>query len=101
MIHNREMHGIHLFYVRNQPQKINLLREYEIMFPTYLLVNKQMKVIGYNVPRPSEEGWVHWAIAQAADGEMLSDSYRELMNQSKRYLEFIHKNLPVIASLKP
>jgi hypothetical protein len=60
-----------------------------------------MQVTGYNAPRPSEEGWVHWAIAQAANGETLSDSYRELINQSKRYLEFIHKNLPVIASLKP
>src|SRR4051812_9373202 len=43
MIRNKKMKGIHLFYVRNRPQKINLLREYEITFPTHLLVNKEMK----------------------------------------------------------
>ena len=100
MVRDKEMRGIHLFYVRNRPQKINLLREYEVTFPTYLLVNKQMKVIGYEAPRPSEEGWVHWAIAQAANDEILSASYRELIDQSKRYREFIDENWQRIVSLR-
>lgn len=100
LIQKNKMTGIHLFYARNRPQKINLLREYEVTFPTYLLVSKDMKVIGYNAPRPSEEGWVHWAISQAENGVFLSASYRGLMHQSIKYKEFINKNLPAIVSLR-
>jgi len=100
MIHDKKMDGIHLFYVLNRPQKINLLRQYEIIFPAYLIVNKEMKVMGYHAPGPSEEGWVHWAIAEAENNNLLSDSYRELMNQSKRYREFINENWQRIVSLR-
>jgi thiol-disulfide isomerase/thioredoxin len=74
MIKENGMPGIHLFYARNRPQKINLLKAYKISFPTYLLVNKQMKVTGYNAPRPSEEGLVHWVITKATEGLFLSAS---------------------------
>lgn len=65
MIKEKEIGGIQLFYARNRPQKINLLRAYKVTFPTYLLINREMKVISYNAPRPSEEKWVRWAIEQA------------------------------------
>lgn len=88
MIKDREMPGIHLFYARNQPQKINLLRQYDITFPTYLLLNKEMKVIGYDAPRPSEKGWVHWAISRAAEGKLLSKSYKQMITHSTEYNTF-------------
>lgn len=101
IIQGNKMHGIQLFYARNRPQKINLLREYKITFPTYLLVNKEMKVIGYNAPRPSEEGWVHWAIFQAEQNNLLSASYKKRAEHSKEYNEFINENWKKIISLKP
>lgn len=100
MIHDKQMRGIHLFYERNRPQKINLLREYELTFPAYMLVNKEMKIIGYNAPRPSEEGWVEWAIAQAKENNFLSKAYIEQVTQSKGYTAFINANWPKIVSLK-
>ena len=76
MIKEKNMPGLHLFYARNRPQKVNLLRVYKIAFPTYLLLNREMKVIGYNAPRPSEIGWVHWAIMQAAKNVPLTEAFK-------------------------
>src|SRR4051794_4673312 len=78
MVKEKEIGGIHLFYARNRPQKVNLLRRYDIVFPTYLLVNKEMKIIGYDAPRPSEKGWVEWALSKAGQGTSLSASYKEM-----------------------
>jgi len=100
MIKTKEMHGIHLFYARNRPQKINLLREYKITFPTYLLVNKEMKITGYDAPRPSQQDWVHWAIIQAKEGQYLSASFKSMINRTKDYITFIEANQPVIDSLR-
>lgn len=100
MVHDKKMQGIHLFYARNQPQKISLLKEYYITFPTYLLVNKEMRIIGYDAPRPSEEGWAHWAIVRAKDGVLLSESYSEIINHSKAYKDFLNKSGPEIFSLR-
>ena len=99
MIRDKEMKGIQLFYERNRPQKINLLREYNIMFPTYLLVNKEFKIIGYDAPRPSEEIWIQWAITQAAEGKLLSAAYKKMMSRSKDYQEFVNKNPEKISYL--
>lgn len=101
MIHDKQMPGIHLFYVRNHPQTINLIKEYKVTFPMYLLINKQMKIIGYDAPRPSEKGWVHWAIAEAANNKLLSDSYRQLIHHSKNYSEFINTNWQSIEASSP
>lgn len=94
MIRNNEMPGVQLFYARNRPQKINLLRKYYITFPTYLLVNKEMKITGYDAPRPSEKAWVNWAIVQACHGKYLSESYKDAITHSAGYDAFI-KNLKV------
>jgi thiol-disulfide isomerase/thioredoxin len=92
LIRNNSLAGYQLFYVKNQPQKINLLREYSIVFPMYLLVNAEMKIIGYHAPRPSEEGWVHWAVSQAGKGFFLSNSYSQLMRRSKSFNDFMNNN---------
>ncbi|GEO08527.1 TlpA family protein disulfide reductase [Segetibacter aerophilus] len=86
MIQEQEMQGVHLFYARNRPQKINLLRRYEIAFPTYLLLNKEMRVIGYNAPRPSEKGWVHYAIEQATKNISLVEAFK-FSNKNPKVLE--------------
>ena len=46
LIRKNRLAGYQLFYVRNRPQKINLLREYNVTFPMYMLVNNEMKIIG-------------------------------------------------------
>jgi thiol-disulfide isomerase/thioredoxin len=92
MIKEKEMPGIHLFYARNRPQKINLLRAYNVQFPTYLLVNKEMKVIGYDAPRPSSGEWVHWAIEQATKNVSLADFFRMSMKDPKAVRSFIQRN---------
>ena len=89
MVKERKMPGIQLFYPRNRPQKINLLRKYEITFPTYLILNKRMEITGYDAPRPSETGWVHWSILKGIEGKRLSNSYLDVVNHSKEYTDFI------------
>lgn len=101
MVREKEMPGIQLFYALNSPQKINLLRTFKVTFPTYLLVNNEMKVIGYDAPRPSQEGFVHWSIAQATHDTLLSESYRQMMYETSSYLSFINKNKEKIIALRP
>lgn len=98
IIKDKQMKGIQVFYARNRPQKVNLLREYNITFPTYLLVDNQMKVIGYNAPRPSEVGFVYWAIKQATAGQPLSVAYRQMIERSKEYIDFINNNWSYITT---
>ena len=83
MIKDKALPGLHLFYARNRPQKINLLRKYKIAFPTYLLVNKDFKVIGYDAPRPSQEAWVKQAIEQAANNISLAEAFEQSVKNSK------------------
>ena len=92
MIKEKQMTGVHLFYARNRPQRINLLRQYQITFPTYLLLNKEMKVIGYDAPRPSQTGWVQWSILKAKEGKYLSQSFKAMRANSVEYKAFIATN---------
>ncbi len=101
MVREKEMPSIQLFYSLNSPQKISLPREFKINYPTYLLVNKEMKVIGYDAPRPSEEGWVHWAIAEANKGVYLSASYKAFVEGDTEVIKFATDNKEKIASYKP
>lgn len=96
MVRERELPGIHLFYARNKPQKVNLLREYDVTFPTYILINKKMKVVEYDAPRPSEAGLVQWIIAEAEHGKGLSLSFKKIAENAKEYTDYIDKNLPAI-----
>ena len=89
MIQDKQMMGIHLFYARNRPQKVNLLRQYDIKFPTYILVDKGMKVISHNMPRPSETGWVYWLISQAAKGITPHESAIVIDEQYEDYKTFM------------
>jgi thiol-disulfide isomerase/thioredoxin len=98
LIKDKQLPGVQLFYARNRPQKINLIRQYLVTFPTYLLVDKNMKVIGYDAPRPSEKQWVFWAIAKAEQGQKLSSSYREVIRRTKEYNEFMQINAARIES---
>jgi thiol-disulfide isomerase/thioredoxin len=79
MIAGKKMGGIQLFYARNRPQKINLLREYRINdFPTYLVIDSSQKIIGYDAPAPSQAGWVHWALTKAIANVRLADAYKQV-----------------------
>ncbi len=91
MVLQQEMKGINLFYARNRPQNVNLMRAYNITFPTYILVNSKMKVIGDNAPRPSEKGWVHWAIYRAAQGVSLTQSKEEMNKNTTDFKKFIEQ----------
>lgn len=98
MIQDKKIMGIHLFYARNRPQKVNLLRQYNIKFPTYILVDKTMKVISYDMPRPSETGWVYWVINQAGKGFTPHESATKIDEQYEEYTRFMREikiSLPV------
>ena len=92
LIQQNEMKGINLFYDLNRPQKVNLLRTYNITFPTYILVSNKMELIGYNAPRPSEKGWVHWAIYSAAQGATLQESKQEMNKNAEGFKRFINEH---------
>ena len=98
MIQDKKMAGIHLFYARNRPQKVNLLRQYDIKFPAYIMVDKTMKVISYDMPRPSETGWVYWLINQATKGFTPHESAYKIDEQYEDYTKFqteVKNSLPV------
>lgn len=83
-IKDKNLPGIHLFYARNRPQKVNLLRTYLVDdFPRYMLVNAAHIIAGTNAPRPSEKGWVHYAIYKAALGKTLAETYLETLSKPK------------------
>ena len=102
LVDENQIAGINLFYVRNRPQIINVPRLYHINdYPTYLLVNKDLKIIGYNAPRPSERGTVHWAIYQAAKNVNLSESYRASVTHPAAMKAYLSVNKLKIDSLQP
>ena len=89
MIQDKEIPGINLFYARNRPQKVNLLRTYDITFPTFILLNNEMKLIGYDIARPSEKKLIYWIISQGANGIASDDSYRQAKERSTAYKNFM------------
>ncbi len=90
MILQKGIKGINLFYAKNQPQKVNLIREYKVEnFPTYMLVDDRFKIIGYNAPMPSDKNLVEWSIFQAAKNRTAADSYLTYINKSEAYLQFL------------
>ncbi len=102
LVKEKELGGIHVFYARNRPQTINLLREYGVDdYPTYLVLNTEMKVIGHNAPPPSAIAWVHWALNAASKNIKLSDAYLGAINKSKSFTEFMVKNRERMDSLQP
>ena len=100
LVRDKKMTGINLFYPLNRPQKVNLLREYRIELPTYILVDSTMKVTGYDVPRPSEEGLVHWVLAEALKGRTLAEAMKPV-NKSKEYFVFIKQALEQTRKFQP
>ncbi len=98
LVRERNMKGIHLFYARNQPQQINLLRQMGVdTYPTYLLVNN-LKIIGYNAPSPSQKGFVQWAIYQASKNIGLSQSYTSIAKHSKASNDYLAQHWANIAA---
>ncbi len=99
LINKHKIGGIHLFYARNRPQKVNLLRTYKVNdFPTYMLVSNEMKIIGHNAPAPSERYWVQWAIQQATYNVPLSEAY--LKTKTSSFQHFLSENQKRIDSLQ-
>jgi thiol-disulfide isomerase/thioredoxin len=97
MIKEKEIGGINLFYARNRPQKVNLLREYKVEdFPTYMLVDAYMKIIGYNAPRPSDKGLINWTITQAKNNIKVSEAYKAWISNTPEVLEFKKRNAAVL-----
>ena len=90
MVEDKGIGGVNLFYARNKPQKVNLLRQYKVEdFPTYMIVNSELKVIGHNGPAPSDKGLVQWCIYQATKNIKLSDSFLLWRRNSKEVQEFM------------
>ncbi|MDB5191925.1 MAG: alkyl hydroperoxide reductase/Thiol specific antioxidant/Mal allergen [Segetibacter sp.] len=99
-VKEKGLKGLQVFYARNRPQKVNLLRVFNVSFPTYVILNKDLKVIGYDAPRPSEEGFVHWSLEQAQQGIGLAESYRKMVKKTKEYQSFIASNWKTIEELR-
>lgn len=96
MVNNKAIQGINVFYARNRPQKVNLLRYFNIVdYPTYLLLNN-LKVLGFKAPAPSEKGLVQWAIYKALQKVPLSTAYTLLVNKSSEANEYLRQNWPAI-----
>ncbi len=96
IVKDKQIQGINIFYTRNRPQKINLLRLFNIVdYPTYVILNR-LQVMGLKAPSPSEKGWVHWAIFQATKNVPLSTSYALLTNKSKAANDYLTQNWALI-----
>lgn len=101
MIKARGLKGINVFYARNQPQTVNLLRRLGVDdFPTYLLVQNG-KIIGYKAPAPSQKGFVQWAIYQASRNVKLSDAYTSMAKKSKASNDYLIAHWLQIEALTP
>lgn len=99
MVKDKDIRGVNVFYARNRPQKINLLRQFNIFdYPTYIILN-HLQVLGVNAPSPSEKGWVHWAIFQATKNVPLSTSYALLSTKSKAANDYLSQNWSLIEAV--
>lgn len=89
MVSDKGMKGLHLFYAKNRPQKVNLLRAYNIKFPTYILLDKESKVIGFDMPRPSETEWIYWLLTQASLGITPHEASVNIEENYAQYIAFM------------
>jgi len=98
----KNLKGIHVFYARNKPQKINLLRQLKIYdYPTYLIINNEGSVIGYDAPGPPAMAFASWALYKAKENVPLSTAYLQIMQRSPKFVEFMNKNRTTLDSLQP
>ena len=96
MVKEKDIQGTNVFYTRNRPQKINLLRLFNIVdYPTHIILNR-LQVMGLHAPSPAEKGWVHWAIYQATKNIPVSTSYSLLENKSKAANDYLTQNRALI-----
>lgn len=96
LVKRKNIQGINVFYTRNRPQKVNILRKWGIEdFPTYFLVNN-LKIIGYDAPAPSQKGFVHWAIYQASQNIPLSGAYTQLSTENQLATSYIKQIWPLV-----
>ncbi len=96
LVKSKNIKGINVFYARNRPQKLNILRKWGIDdFPTYFLVNN-LKIIGYDAPAPSQKGFVHWAIFQASQNIPLSNAYTQLSTENRLATGYVKQIWPVV-----
>ncbi len=94
MVKDKKIGGVNLFYARNKPQKVNLLRQYRVEdFPTYMIINNDFKILGHNAPAPSDKGLVQWCIYQATKNVKLSDAFMQWRRNGKGVQEFLTRNL--------
>jgi thiol-disulfide isomerase/thioredoxin len=93
LVKDKEIGGINLFYARNKPQKINLIRELIVYnYPTFYIVNAKGNITCFDAPAPSEKGTVHWMLHRVNQGYSASASYREMMERSKDYRQFVNNS---------
>jgi len=101
LIQNKNIGGINVFYARNQPQRVTLLRRLGVNdYPTYVLVNNLI-IIGANAPRPSNKGFVHWAIYAAGKNRSLANAYQSIATKCTESQGWLLNNWAAIEALKP
>jgi thiol-disulfide isomerase/thioredoxin len=101
LVKEKDLKGIHVFYARNQPQKVNLLRQLKIYnYPTYFIVNKDGRISGYDAPGPHEMAFTSWAIHSAKENVPLSTAYLQIMQRSPLFVEYMNKNRTALDSLQ-
>jgi thiol-disulfide isomerase/thioredoxin len=101
LVKEKNLKGIHVFYARNQPQKVNMLRQLKIYnYPTYFIVNKDGRISGYDAPGPHEMAFTSWAIYKAKENVPLSTAYLQIMQRSPLFVEYINKYRAALDSLQ-
>jgi thiol-disulfide isomerase/thioredoxin len=101
LVKEKNLKGIHVFYSRNQPQKVNLLRQLKIYnYPTYFIVNKDGRISGYDAPGPHEMAFTSWAIYRAKESVPLSTAYLQIIQRSPLFVEYMNKNRAMLDTLQ-
>jgi thiol-disulfide isomerase/thioredoxin len=101
LVKEKSLKGVNVFYARNRPQKINLLRQLKIYdYPTYFIINKEGHISGYDAPGPHEMAFTSWAIHKAKENIPLSTAYLQIMQRSPLFVDFMNKNRQMLDSLQ-
>jgi thiol-disulfide isomerase/thioredoxin len=94
LISQHQIPGINLLDTKKSSDKTRSDAQYGFeVAPAYVLIGKDGKFLGHDVPAPDEEIFVDWVIAQAINGVSTKVAYEQYAKNTKEYTKWLKENM--------
>ena len=94
LIAEHKIPGINLLDPKKSSDKSRSDAQYGFeVAPAYVLISKDGKILGHDVPAPDEDIFVDWVIAQAIKGVPTRLAYERYAKNAKEYTTWLKENM--------